>query len=190
MNPHTTPQLRRRLSAAVIGGISALVLALAPATAASAHGDDEPTAAIALARQAIALIVNTPDDADMIADKINDAAESKDTDGVQIPLVDQAKDALAAGDLHETRTLLEQAIGARVHIGDADPVVIGDVPPPAIAADTGTLAAIDALPGRDGLHRTEWILLIISVLIAAAGLVLSARLRPHPVHTTPPGDRP
>jgi len=183
MTSHTRRPGRRRRIAAVtlVAAIGAVLLAVAPA-AAVAHGDDEPTTALALVRQAIALIVNTPDDTDMVADKINDAMESDDTSGVQIALVEKAKAELAAGDLHQTRALLEQAIGARVHTGAADPVVIGQVPPPATGAETGTLAAIDALPGRGGLHGGEWTLLALSALIAVAGVGLSFRLHPHPVH--------
>lgn len=176
----------RGWAGAVSCGLAALMLIVAPAVA-FAHGDGEPTGAVDLIRQSIALIVNTPDDTDKITDKINDAAETPDTTGVNLPLVEQAQDALAAGDLHRTRTLLEQAIGARMHTGDADPVVIGNVPPPAAGEDTGTLAAIDALPGRSGLHGRDWTVLGISIVLALAGALLSVRLRPHP--STPPTGR-
>jgi hypothetical protein len=172
---------RTRAAAALATGLAITLLAFVPVPA-WAHGDEDNPRAFDLVRQAIALIVNLPTHTDEIEDKIKDAAESEDTSDVQVPLVEQAMEALDAGDLHRTRALLEQSIGARVHTGDADPVVIGKVPPPTTGEETGTLAAIDALPGRHGLQSDDWALLAISIALAAAGIALSFTLRPHIVH--------
>jgi len=176
--PRTTLVMVRGLCVLAV----AALIALAPATA-WAHGDDEAADAFTLVRQAIALIVNTPGNQMAIADKIDDALAAEDTDNVQVPLVQQAKDALAAGDLHRTRSLLEAAIGARVHTSTADPVPIGQ-PAPVTGEQTGTLATVDAISGRHGLTGTDWILLATSLVVAAAGIALSTRLRPHLPHPT------
>ncbi len=76
-----------------------------------------------LVRQAIALIVNTPDNTMSIQDKIDDALKVEKKEGVDLALVQQAKQALAAGDLHQTRTLLARSIGAQPHLSG------GTVPP-------------------------------------------------------------
>ncbi len=68
-------------------------------------------------RQAIALIVNTPADMGAIAGKIDDALKARDKAGVNLALVQQAKNTLASNDMHRVRRLLEAAIGARVHTG-------------------------------------------------------------------------
>jgi hypothetical protein len=162
--------------------VAALTLALVPGTA-WAHGPDETERAYDLVRQAIALIVNTPDDMDGIADKVNDAIEAEDSSGVQITVVKQAEGAMEAGDLHQTRALLEKSIGARVHTDASEPVPIGQ--PAAVGADTGTVAAVDAMPGRGDIAGSDWIMLALSVLVGVGGIALSIRLRPR--HLPHPG---
>ena len=171
-------------------GLAALVVVLLVATVpgvAWGHGGEENERAYDLTRQAIALIVNTPDDMDAIADKINDAIEAKNASGVQMPLVEQAKGALEAGDMHQARALLEKAIGARVHTSTAEPVPIGQ-PAPATGSETGTVAAIDALPGRDGMSNLDWVMLALSAVVLVGGVTLSVRLRPR--HLPHPGPSP
>ena len=75
-------------------------------------------------REAFALMVNSPGGRAAIAAKIDAALRAEDTPNVQIPLVRQAKDVLAAGDLHQAQRLLEQAIGAQVDAAPAEPVPI------------------------------------------------------------------
>ncbi|MFD8495795.1 hypothetical protein [Amycolatopsis sp. NPDC059657] len=173
--------MKSRLALSAV--LTVLLLAFVPAQA-WAHGDEGTDRAYDLVRQAIALIVNTPDDMDAISDKINDAIGAKDPSNVQIPSVQQAKQAADGGDLHQARSLLEQSIGARVHTGVAEPVPIGQ-PAPVTGADTGTVAAIDELAGRGALNGGDWIMLAISVVVGLGGVVLSLRLRPR--HLPHPG---
>ncbi len=165
-------QLHRGFAALVVVAIAATVPGVA-----WGHGDEESERAYDLTRQAIALIVNTPDDMDAIEDKVNDAIEAKDASGAQIPLVEQAKETMEAGDMHQTRALLEKAIGARVHTSAAEPVPIGQ-PAPATGSETGTVAAIDALAGRDGISDLDWVMLALSALVLLGGVAVSIRLRP------------
>jgi len=162
--------------------LATLTLALVPGTA-WAHGPEGTERAYDLVRQAIALIVNTPDNMDSIADKVTDATEAADSSGVQIPLVKQAKKAMDAGDLHQTRALLEKSIGARVHTDTSEPVPIGQPAP--VGADTGTVAAVDPMPGRNGLAGSDWIMLALSVVVGVGGIALSLKLRPR--HLPHPG---
>ncbi|WP_454852325.1 hypothetical protein [Promicromonospora soli] len=171
INRHSGARLSTWLSVAAL-----LLVLLAPAPA-FAHGDDEQARAFDLVRQAIALIVNTPGDQMNIEDKVADALVAEDTTDVRLDLVRQAEDALASGDLHDARALLERSIGARVHTSAADPVPIGQ-PPPLTGEQTGTLAAVDALPGRQELRGGEWLLLTASLLIGATGVLVAARIRP------------
>src|SRR5262245_19228157 len=174
------------LRAGILAVTTAAVVALVP-TVAWAHGGDEARSAYDSVRQAIALIVNSPGNHDAIDDKIGDALESDDTDRVNLDLVKQAQTAMEREDEHATRRLLEAAIGARVHTGNADPVPIGE-PAPLTGAATGTVAAVDAMPGRYGLTAVGWTTLAISLLIATAGAALAYRLRPHSSASGPGGE--
>jgi len=166
--------------------IAAAFVALVP-TGAWAHGGDENTSAYDSVRQAIALIVNSPGNHEAIDDKIGDALVSDDTDRVNLDLVKQAQAAMDREDEHATRRLLEAAIGARVHTGIADPVPIGE-PAPLTGAATGTVAAVDAMPGRYGLTAAAWTTLAVSLLIAAAGVALAFQLRPPSSASGPGGE--
>ena len=177
---------RIRLCAGVPALITAAVVALVP-TAAWAHGGDENTSADDSVRQAIALIVNSPGNHEAIDDKIGDALESDDTDRVNLDLVKQAQAAMDREDEHATRRLLEAAIGARVHTGNADPVPIGE-PAPLTGAATGTVAAVDAMPGRYGLTAAAWTTLAVSLLVAAVGVALAYQLRPSSSVSGPGGE--
>ncbi len=173
--------MRSRLALAAT--LTSLLLALMPGVA-SAHGDEDTGRSYDLVRQAIALIVNTPGDMDAITDKINDALGAENRDRVQIPLVQQAKAALESNDMHQVRALLERSIGAKVHIGPAEPVPIGE-PAPATGAETGTVAAIDAMSGRGNVNGGDWIMLALSVAAGLGGVALSLRMRPR--HLPHPG---
>jgi hypothetical protein len=166
----------------------ALMLWLLVAAASPARADEpgESDEASVLVRQAIALIVNTPDDMEAIEDKIKDAQEVKNQEGVKIELVEQAGEALEQGDMHRVRSLLEQSIGARPHLG-------GDVPPIgetsslgsgalATGEQTGTNVAIDPLEPKRGLDGGAWVMLAVSLGLVLLGAWLALRWRPlrHP----------
>lgn len=159
--------MRRLLLAAI------LILALVPGPARADDGDEPSDRAYDLVRQAIALIVNTPGDTMAVQVRIDDAAKAKDPSGVDLPLVRKAGQAFGAGDRHQARALLERSIGARVHTGPAEPVPIGKVP--VVGAETGTVAAVDPLPGRGRLTAGDWALLSVSVAVGLMGLALSVR---------------
>jgi hypothetical protein len=129
-----------------------------------------------LVRQAIGLIVNTPDDTAAIEDKIDDALHAEDKSDVKMPPVEQAMEALDGGDLDQTRLLLEVAIGARSATG-SEPVSMGNAPPVTGEA-TGTLAATDPMPGRGGLNGGDWVLLAASVVVGLFGVATAFWLRP------------
>lgn len=168
-------QTNVRLGAA--GLLAALLMAVLAPAVAWADGDEDTDRAFDFVRQAIALIVNTPEDMAGIEDKIGDAEEAPDPSDVRIPLVRQAEQAFGDGDMHATRRLLERSIGARVHSGSAEPVAIGE-PARVTGMDTGTVAAIDPMPGRDDLNGGDWIMLGISTIVGLGGIGLSLRLRP------------
>ncbi len=146
--------------------LMALLLVITPAGV-WADGDEGTERPYDLVRQAIALIVNTPADVDAITDKIGDALSAKDQSQVQIALVQRANDALARGNLHRARALLEKSIGAR---------------------GSGRTAAVEAMPGRGSLNGGDWVMLGLSVLVGVVGIVAAALLRPR--HLPRPGPAP
>jgi hypothetical protein len=161
--------------------LSLLVGAAAPA---SAHGDDESDQSRVLVQQAIALIVNTPDDAMGIEDKVNDALKASDTMGADLDMVKQAMDALDAGDMMNTRTLLQTAIGAGPYLGEGMPPAVGETTaepgtaPYAVGVETGTTVVYDELdPGAD-IDGGDVVLIALSALTILGGLALAWRFRP------------
>ncbi|MEP6526844.1 MAG: hypothetical protein ABJA86_06735 [Nocardioidaceae bacterium] len=175
---------RRALPGARFWPMAALTTALLVLTpsVAWAHGEGESNMAFDLVRQAIGLIVNTPDDTAAIEDKINDALHAEDKSDVKMPPVQRAIEALDSGDLDQTRLLLEVAIGARSGTDSSEPVRLGTAPP-VTGEETGTLAATDPLPGRDGLSGGDWALLIASVLVGLMGAAAAFWLRPESART-------
>jgi hypothetical protein len=167
------------------GGAAALVLWLLAAVALPARADEpgESDQASVLVRQAIALIVNTPNDMEGIEDKIKDAQEVKNQEGVKIELVEQAGEALEQNDMHRVRSLLEQSIGARPHLGGADVPPIRETSSLASGAlatgeQTGTNVAIDPLEPKRGLDGGAWVMLAVSLGLILLGAWLALRWRP------------
>jgi len=159
-------------------------LTLLPGVVAVAHEGEGEVPAIDLVRQAIAYIVNTPDDMDAIVDKVDDAAESKDDSGVDMALVEQARSALDHEDMMAARSLLQRAIGAQADMSGTDVHPILQVPKGAADVElatgeqTGTNVTVDPLPGRGDLTGTDIAVLGIAAAFTLAGLVLGWRWRP------------
>lgn len=101
----------RRWFARSLAVVGALALVLAPTSNAWAHEGEENVPAIESVQQAIALIRSQPELMDLTGDKIGDAIDSADADGVDIAKVQEAQKAFEDGDLTQTELLLEQAIG-------------------------------------------------------------------------------
>lgn len=150
----------------------AIVAVLAPP--AFAHeGEEQPAKTSVL--QAIAVIEAQPELTDTIADKIGDALDAEDTDGVDLDLVAQAQNAFDAGDLTRTETLLEEAVGSC----PGAPVIY--VPPrPRAAPPAAPCPVPQHVPALAGgrLGGAEGGGLIAgAVVLAAAGSLLAVRIR-------------
>ena len=175
---------RRRGGPAVCLGVGLLLLSLLWSPGAWAHEGEETAKASESVRQAIAFIVNDPDNMDMISDKVADALEAEDTSGCDLALVRQAQAALANDDMMAARTLLEKSIGARSDLTGTDVRPILQVPPGspgvplAVGSETGTNVVTDEMPGRGALTGADITLLVLAGLLALAGVLLSVRLRP------------
>jgi hypothetical protein len=87
------------------------VALLAPAQRAIADGGEEDFTARDFVEQAIGLLRGQPELTELIDDRMVDAVEDDEVDGVDLEQVALAQDAFAAGRLDETRELLERSIG-------------------------------------------------------------------------------
>lgn len=178
----------RQLRLVIAGSCAVVIVTALAASPAAAHEGEESEEAGVLVRQAIALIVNTPDDTKAIEDKIVDATESDDQEGVDIALVRRANDALDAGDLHRVRALLEVAIGARPHLSSALPLDVREAPAApgsgtaglnlATGDDPGGGLADDPLVARRHFDGRMTTMFVLSLLLVAVGVGLAVRYRP------------
>ena len=164
-------------AALVVAALSVTVFAGARPAAADEPG--ESTVARELVRQAIALIVNTPGNMEAIEDKVGDALEVDDQEGVDIALVGRAGEALEAEDLHEARALLEESIGARPHLGATDVAPIGEVSDDQTArgAEAGEAPILDPLDTGE-VDGGDAAAVVVGVALAFAGVLLGWRWRP------------
>jgi hypothetical protein len=171
------PTVGRCILAAAVAAV--LALWAAPAAADEPGESDE---ARVLVLQAIALIVNTPDDMHMIEERTNDALEAPHTEGVDMGSVEQAAAALEEGDLQRTRELLQTAIGAGPFVGSGEPKSIGETSGepgmPAAGAEAGTTVVLDEYTPDSGLNGGEVVMLVLSVAVIAAGAWMAWRFRP------------
>jgi hypothetical protein len=168
--------LRIARAVLIAGTFSIIVLAGAASVAADEPG--ESTVASELVRQAIALIVITPGNMEAIEDKVGDALEVEDQEGVDIALVRQAGEALERGDLHQARALLERSIGARPHLGATDVAPIGEISEDRTArgAEAGQAPILDALDTGD-VDGGDSAAIAIGVVLVLGGGFLGLRWR-------------
>ena len=169
----------------VVAMAVAIALILAGPARADEPGESDESAQ--LVRQAIALIVNTPGDMEGIEDKIVDAQEAPNQEGVDLALVAAAEEAFEREDMHEVRVLLERSIGAQPHAGEQDPLPIGETRgTPGMEMATGAETGIDVVtdelePDRE-LSSTDAVALVALAALAAAGGWLALTFRPRPHH--------
>jgi hypothetical protein len=170
----------RTVGRGILTAAVAAVLALWAAPAAAHEGESDEARVLVL--QAIALIVNTPDDMHMIEERVEDAIQAPHKEGVDMASVEKAAAALEEGDLQRTRELLQTAIGAGPFVGSGAPKSIressGEPGRPAAGAESGTTVVLDEYtPGR-GLNGGEVIVLVLSVAVVAVGALMAWRFRP------------
>jgi hypothetical protein len=131
-----------RLLASLVALFAVVAVAARPAIA---HEGEASGKASDLVRQAIAIMANEPDNVDAATDKLTDAANADDKAGVDLAVLANAKDALAAGDIAKARSLAEQAIGAQPPAVNADVTPINEAPPPTERATAPSMPAAPSM---------------------------------------------
>lgn len=132
-----------------------------------AHEGDPSSEGYLFVQQALAHLVHEPGDLDPVLEKVDAALAAADQDGVSVPDLQQAKDALQAGNSARGRTLLQESI-----------TVALSTLRPATGDETGTAVVLDPLPPRGGLTGADVGLLSVSMLVLLTGLVLAYAFRP------------
>jgi hypothetical protein len=166
---------RQRGLRPLLGGLVLAWLAIAAfAAPAWAHEGEEKVPARTQVAVADAILRTQPEQMDLAADRINDALEAEDHEGVDLDRVKQAKDTLEAGDMAKTELLLEQALGACPGQPVTNPATVrAKLPQTPCPTPAHELAL-----GRVPVHGTaKPVLLAIGAVLALGGLVMAWRIR-------------
>lgn len=159
-----------RLAAALIVAVMGVLGATVVPQAAYAHGDDETQEAYLLVQQALGHLAHdtSSEGIDLAMEKVTDALEAEDQDGVDVAQLEVGMRALEEGQVEQARALLQGSIEEAV-----------SSLPAATGYGTGTSVVTPPLPGRTGLSGQDLGLLAGSFVAAGLGLVLAYRFRPH-----------
>jgi hypothetical protein len=159
--PHPRPRRDRRLAS----GLAAAALVLLPAAPALAHGEGDSAESRVLVIEALSYLANRPEGfEDMVSDKIGDALDAEDQEGVTISDVASAQEAFEAGDLTGARDLLQRSVQPL-----AGPVT---------GEETGTTVMLDPVDPSVDLTGLDGLLAALSGAAVAGGVVLAVRSRP------------
>lgn len=142
---------------AVLAGAFVAVMVLAPARAALADGGEEDFTARDFVEQAIGLLQGQPEMEDLIGDRIRDALEDHEVEGVDLALVAQAQEAFEEGRANETIELLARSIGEEVGPALHQPEVGGG-----LEAPEGTAGPV---------------LIAVAVVLILSGALVAAKVR-------------
>lgn len=139
------------------------------APSAQAHDEDEAQEGYVLVQQALAHLVHDsgPEGVEMAVEKVGDALETEDQEGVDVAGVQAGMAALDAGRVDEARELLQDSVTeALEHL------------PLATGYETGTRVVSPELAGRGPLGGGDWTVLLVSAAVGGLGVWLSVRFRP------------
>ena len=150
----------------------ALLLGGGLVTGSSASADEpgETDVGYLLVQQALGHLAHDASAAgvEVAMEKVRDALETDDKEGVDIPTLERAMSALEDGDLQVARRLLQDSITKALHNR-----------PPATAMQSGTTTVRPELPGTSGRAGLDWAFLAAALVALLLGTWLSVRFRPH-----------
>lgn len=159
--PRSAGRRGRRAAVAVV----AAGLVLVPVAPALAHGEGDADESRVLVLDALTYLANRPAGyEDVVSDKIGDALEAPDQEGVVLADVESAQQAFESGDLGTTRDLLQQSV---------QPVAL-----PVTGEETGTTMMLDPLDPSPNLTGIDGVLAALSAAAVVGGVVLVVRGRP------------
>mgnify|MGYP001285333982 CR=1 FL=1 len=151
-----------RAARVALATVGLLVFSVTPALA---HGEGDATESRVLVLQALTYLTNRPPGyEDMASDKIGDALDAPDQEGVTLADVESAQQTFESGDLTATRDLLQQSVLP------LDGLVTGE--------ESGTTIMLDPLTPSPNFTGLEGVLAGLSAAALVGGIVLSVRGRP------------
>jgi hypothetical protein len=158
-----------RLARCVLVIVLGFVALLSVPTVASAHDDEETEEGYLLVQQALGHLAHdtSHEGIELAMEKVGDALETEDQEGVDVAEVEQAMGMLEAGEADRARDLLQDSIEDAVH----------DLPP-ATGNQTGTTVVVPELPGKSDMGGQEWGFLAASIAVLLLGALLALRFRP------------
>jgi len=151
-------------------------LVLAPATAAFAHMGEENVPAFTDVQEGIAILAGQPALMDNAIDKVHDALDSNDQNGVDGALVKQAYAALNRKDLSGALLLLERSIGACPGAPVLNPVAPPRSPAP-LASPCPNPQHLEGLSRSAVGGAQEMVFLVLAFVMIVTGLLLVRRIR-------------
>jgi hypothetical protein len=159
----------------LLSGVAGAWLAIAVVAApAIAHEGEEEVPARTQVQTAVAILRTQPEQMDLAAARINDATEAEDKEGVDLDRVEQAKEALEAGDRLKTELLLEQALGGC----PGGPVVSPTKVRAKLPRTPCPTPAHELALGRVPIQGTaKPVLVTIGAVLVVGGLVLTRSIR-------------
>lgn len=160
------PTWLARLAVALTLGVIGSFTVAAPAWA---HGDGETDEGYLLVQQALGHLAHdtSATGIDLAMEKVQDALDTADQEGVDVVEVEQGMAALDVGNVDLARSLLQDSIREAVQ-----------GLPPATGSQTGTTTVSPGLPGRSGMHAQDWFFLAASVVVLLVGAGLAFVFRP------------
>lgn len=157
--------------ARLTAGVTLVLLgSLVSASPASADEPGETDVGYLLVQQALAHLAHdsSPGGVEVAVEKVADALETDDQQGVAVPTLEKAMSALEADDIEGARSLLQDSIADAQHNQ-----------PAATGMDSGTSVVRPALEGRSGMAGEDWGFLAAALVALLVGAWLSLRFRPH-----------
>lgn len=128
------------------------------------HGGDSAEARV-LVLNALAYLADRPAGfEEVVEDKIGDALEAPDTEGVDLEKVEAAHEEFEHGDLDATRTLLQDSL---------EPMM-----GPVVGNDPGTTIMLDPEKGQTDWGGGGAVIAGLSILLVVIGVVLAVATRP------------
>jgi hypothetical protein len=150
----------------------ALIFGVALVTGSPASADEpgETDVGYLLVQQALGHLAHdtSSEGLEVAMEKVSDALETNEQEGVDVSTLAQAMAALEAKDVEGARPLLQDSIAEALHNR-----------PPATGMETGTTSVRPELEGRSGLAGEDWVFLAAALGALLLGAWLSVRFRPH-----------
>ena len=161
--------MRGSLARLVVGVAVVLGVSIVAAPSASADEPGETDVSYLLVQQALGHLAHdtSHEGVEAALEKVGDALETDDPEGVDVPTLERARAPLEADDVELARQLLQESIAEALHN-----------PPPATGMQSGTTIVRTELPGRSGLTGEDWGFLAAGGIAVLLGGWLTIRFRP------------